>query len=153
MKEFLRKIELFSGLGDQGLEKIGSRLKRHTFADGERIIRENEPGSRCHMIVSGGVRISAEMTDEKDVFAILNPGAHFGEISLIDGRAASATVVAEGKTETVSLSREDIMDLFEEDPKLVATILHSLLQAFCRRLRETDQTLAFTRLMMREKES
>lgn len=153
MKEFLRKIDLFSSLGDEGLDRISARLKRHRFGDGEKIIQENEPGSRCHMIVSGEVQVAAEMTDEKDVFAILNPGDHFGEISLIDGQAASASVLARGETETVSLSREDIMDLFEEDPKLVATILHSMLQAFCRRLREADQTLAFTRLMVREKNS
>jgi CRP-like cAMP-binding protein len=103
------------------------------------------------MIISGSVRVSAEITDSTEVFAVLNAGDHFGEISLIDGQAASASVIAEEPTETVSLSREDIMDLFEDDPKLVATILHTMLQAFCRRLREADQTLAFTRLMVREK--
>lgn len=152
MKDFLRKIDLFAGLGDAALDKVASRLKRHTFGSGERIIQENEPGSRCHMIVSGSVRVTAEMTDAQDCFAILNPGAHFGEISLIDGQAASASVLAQEATETVSLSRDDVMDLFEEDPRLVATVLHSMLQAFCRRLREADQTLAFTRLMVREKQ-
>jgi CRP/FNR family transcriptional regulator/CRP/FNR family cyclic AMP-dependent transcriptional regulator len=151
MKDFLRKIDLFASLGDSGLEKISARLKRHTFAFDQKIIQESEPGSRCHMIISGSVRVSAEITDSTEVFAVLNAGDHFGEISLIDGQAASASVIAEEPTETVSLSREDIMDLFEDDPKLVATILHTMLQAFCRRLREADQTLAFTRLMVREK--
>ena len=150
MKEFLRKIDLFGNLGDASLDKIAGRLNRHQFDAGQKIIQENEPGSRCHMIVSGMVRVTAEMTDEEDCFAILNPGDHFGEISLIDGQAASATVLAQEPTETVSLSKDDLMDLFDEDPKLVGTILHSMLQAFCRRLRQADQTLAFTRLMVRE---
>lgn len=151
MKEFLRKIDLFNSLGDDALDKVAGRLKRHRFDAGQKIIQENEPGSRCHMIVSGTVRVTAEMTDEEDCFAILNPGSHFGEISLIDGQAASATVLASEPTETVSISREDMMDLFEEDPRLVGTVLYSMLQAFCLRLREADQTLAFTRLMVREK--
>jgi CRP-like cAMP-binding protein len=151
MKEFLSKIDLFADLGDMELDRISSRLERHRFEAGARIIQENEPGSRFHMILSGTVRVIADLTDEQDCFAVLNPGDHFGEISLIDGQAASATVVAHEPTETVSLSRDDVMDLFEEDPRLVASILHSMLRAFCRRLREADQSLSFTRLMMREK--
>ena len=64
---------------------------------------------------------------------------------------ATATVLDHEPTETVSLSRDDIKDMFEEDPRLVASILHTLLQVFCRRLRDADQSLSFTRLMMREK--
>ena len=151
MKEFLRKIELFTGVAEAGLDKLARRLKSHDYPTGATIIQENEPGSRCHMIVSGTVRVTARMTDEQDFIAILNPGDHFGEISLIDGQAASASVVAQEPTRTVSLSKDDIMDLFVEDPRLVASILHSMLQTFCRRLRAADQTLAFTRLLAREK--
>ncbi len=153
MRDFLRKVDLFASFSDGDLEKIAGRLGRHRFETGARIIQENEPGSRCHMILSGSVRVTARMTGEEDCFAILNPGHHFGEISLIDGQAASATVVAEEPTETVSLSRDDVMELFDDEPRLVASLLHSMLQAFCRRLRETDQTLSFTRLMMREKDA
>lgn len=153
MKDFLRKVDLFAGLSDADLDKVSGRLASHRYEPGARIIQENEPGSRCHMILSGSVRVTARITGEEDCFAILNPGDHFGEISLIDGRAASATVVAEEATETVSLSREEVMDLFEKEPRLVAGILYSMLQSFCRRLRETDQSLSFTRLMMREKGS
>ena len=151
MKDFLRKVDLFAGLSDAELGKVSGRLSRHTYAPGERIIQENEPGSRCHMILSGAVKVTASMTGEEDFFAVLQAGDHFGEISLIDGQAASASVLAQEATETVSLSRDDVMELFDEEPRLVATVLHSMLQAFCRRLREADQTLSFTRLLMREK--
>ncbi len=151
MRDFLRKVDLFSSLTDAELETVAGMLERHRFAPGARIIQENEPGSRCHMILSGTVRVTARLTGEEECFAVLNPGDQFGEISLIDGLATSATVVAQEPTETVSLSRQDVMGLFESEPRLVASLLHSMLHAFCRRLRETDQTLSFTRLLMRER--
>ncbi len=151
MRDLLRKVDLFSGLTEEELELVARTLKRHAFDAGAPIIEENLPADRCHVLLSGSVRVTASLTDQEDFYAILNPGDHFGEISLIDGLAPSATVVAEEASETVSIGRDDLHALLESDPRLAATVLMSMLRAFCRRLRETDQSLSFTRLMMREK--
>ena len=68
------------------------------------------------MIVSGTVRVTASLTDQKDSYAVLNPGDHFGEISLIDGLAPSATVVADEDTEALSLSRDSLHEIIESEP-------------------------------------
>jgi len=152
MEEILRKVHLFSGLNDRELESVAKRLKRHTFPVGATIIQEDQPSSRLFVLLEGTVRVTASLTDQKDSFAILNPGDHFGEISLIDGLSPSATVVAEEPTSALSISREDLHAIIESDPSLGATMLMSMLREFCRRLRETDQSLSFTRLMMRERD-
>lgn len=151
MHDLLRGAELFSGLTEVDLERVARVLKRHRFAPGARIIEESLAADRCHILLSGTVRVTASLADQEDLYATLNPGDHFGEMSLIDGLAPSATVVAEEESETVSIGRDDLLALIESEPRLAATILISLLRAFCRRLRETDQSLSFTRLMMREK--
>ena len=153
MRDLLGRVELLSDLGAEDLDRISGSLRQHSFRAGERIIEEGRPSDRFYILLSGSVRVTATLTDQKDFYAILNAGDHFGEISLIDGQAPSATVIAEEDCTAVSLGRDDLLDLLNSEPRLAATILMSMLRAFCRRLRETDQTLSFTRLMMREKGS
>ena len=150
MKEFLRTVDLFAGLDDEAMDRVARRLKRRRYQPGEAIIQENEPSGRCHAIVSGTVRVTAKVTDQADLFAVLGPGDHFGEISLIDGLPPSATVVAEEATETLSISHDDLRDLMATDPRAAAALLMSMMRSLCGRLRETDQSLSFTRLMMRQ---
>jgi len=150
MRDFLKKTYLFSGLDDAELDKVGGRLRRHSFAAGARIIQENEPADRCHMILSGAVRVSSSFSGKEDFYTILNPGDHFGEISLIDGLAPSATIVTQEPAETLSISHDDLRNFLETDPRLAGQLLMSMLKALCHRLRETDQSLAFTRFMMRQ---
>ena len=59
-------------------------------------------------------------------------------------------VVAEEPTEALSISHDDLKTFLETDPRLAGKLLMSMLKALCHRLRETDQTLAFTRFMMRQ---
>jgi CRP/FNR family transcriptional regulator len=150
MKTLLRNAYLFSSLDDAELERVVQRVKRHAFAAGERIIQENERADRCYLICSGTVRVTSSFSGKEDFFTILNSGDHFGEISLIDGQAPSASVVAEEATEALSISHDDLKTFLETDPRLAGKLLMSMLKALCHRLRETDQTLAFTRFMMRQ---
>jgi len=150
MKEFLRSIDLFSDLTDDELGRVGRAIKRHAFKAGERIIQENQPSDRCYMIISGTVRVTASVSGQEDFFTILNPGDHFGEISLIDGQTPSATVLADEAAEALSISHDDLKNFMEKDPAIAAKITMSMLKTLCRRLREADQTLAFTRFMMRQ---
>jgi len=150
MKDFLKTVDLFADLTEGELDRVTRALKRHTFRPGDRIIQENQAAERCYMILSGSVKVAASISGQEDLFAILNPGDHFGEISLIDGRAPSATVVAQETTHALSISHEDLKVLMENDPSIAAKILMSMMKGLCRRLRETDQTLTFTRFMMRQ---
>jgi len=152
MKDFLREVDLLSGLDEEALDLVARKLRRHTFRPGDRIIQEDEPSGRCHMLVSGTVRVAAHATDREESYAILNPRDHFGEISLIDGLAPSASVVAEEAVETLSISHDDLKDLMATDPRVAAALLMSMMRSLCRRLRETDQSLSFTRLLVRQKD-
>jgi len=150
MREFLKNAYLFAGFEDAELDRVAHRVKRHDFAAGERIIQENQAADRCYLLLSGSVRVTSSISGKEDFYTILNPGDHFGEISLIDGQAPSATVIAEEATEALSISHDDLKTFLETDPRLAAKLLMSMLKALCRRLRETDQSLAFTRFMMRQ---
>lgn len=69
-------------------------LDRKVFAEGEKIFREGDSGSRAYIIQRGKVDIIKEINGEDVVVGTVGPGGIFGEMALIDNepRMASAVV-------------------------------------------------------------
>jgi CRP-like cAMP-binding protein len=110
----IEDIPLFSGLEKEGLLKLSSRLKEHTFKSGDIIIREGkveeEEERRMYIIRKGEVEVLKEdwAMNQKRV-NILKEGDFFGEMSLIDNEARSATIRAlSDVTLYSSLSHSDL---------------------------------------------
>ena len=69
--------------------------------------------------------------------AILKDSDFFGELSLLDDKPRSADAVAMEVTQTLTLRRDDFMDMLARHPEMVSGVLASLAE----RLRRTDQLL------------
>jgi CRP-like cAMP-binding protein len=151
MREELRQIRLFSPLDDGELATVEPFLKRRDAAAGERVIEEDVEEGKCYFLASGCMRVSSSMRrmDQEEVFSFLRAGDHFGEISLIDRQPPAASVFAEEPSRLYSISHEDLRRLMREHPGLASKILWSMLESFCRRLRETNQSLSFARFLMK----
>jgi len=151
MHEDLKTIRLFNHLAPEDLAAIAGYLERRDAAAGEVLIREGRPEGRCFFVVSGSVRVASAMVepDAEEVFSFLREGEHFGEISLIDGRAPAASVVTEEPCRLYSISHADLRRLLGAEPSLGTRLLWALLASFCARLRETNQSLSFARFLMK----
>jgi CRP-like cAMP-binding protein len=68
----------------------------------------------------------AEVSREGKAFLRLEPGDHAGEMSLLDGSPASATVVAISDVEALVLYQRDFDNLLETIPSLGRRLLASL---------------------------
>jgi CRP/FNR family transcriptional regulator, cyclic AMP receptor protein len=92
------------------------------FAAGEVIIREGSQGNKMYVVCSGTVRI------ERDGQAIegLGAGDSFGEMSLIDGAAPSATARAETDCEVAPITERTFLRLVHETPIFALTMMHNL---------------------------
>src|SRR5262245_58536591 len=110
--ELLRTVPLLSVLDPAELERLAGLAIELDYADGEALMRQGEPGDRFFLIVSGGVTV------ERNGRAIARrgPGDHLGEISLLDGRPRTATVVADGPVQVIVLDRRDFDRLLAEQP-------------------------------------
>ena len=76
-----------------------------------------------HVVLDGTARVDVH----GQTHAVLEPGAYFGEISLIDGRPRSADVVAgEGGLRTLALSKWTFEDLLEKHPEIAVPMLRVL---------------------------
>ena len=151
MHEDLKSIHLFNNLPANDLAAIAGYLEGRDAAAGAVLIQEGRPEGRCFFIVRGSVRVASAMVepDAEEVFSFLREGEHFGEISLIDGRAPAATVVAEEPCRLYTISHADLRRLLGAEPALGARLLWALLESFCSRLRETNQSLSFARFLMK----
>jgi CRP/FNR family transcriptional regulator, cyclic AMP receptor protein len=132
--EFLKNIELFSSLTDEELLQISSRIIVKEFSRNETILREEETNEFMYIILLGKVKV-VQMTEEgkEIILAIHQTEKFFGELSLIDGKTSSATVMAMEDSLVAIISKGNFYALLYSQRK----VLENLLQLLCSRLRES----------------
>lgn len=131
----LKKVPIFSLLDDGELEKIRKLCVTKHYEKDRIILIEEESGNTLFIIQEGRVKVSRMSDDGREVIlTILQKGDFFGELSLLDGKARSASVTAIENTEILLLRRGDFMSLLEEYPQISI----SLLKELAARIRKSD---------------
>ena len=134
--DLIARIPLFSPLQESDLEQIAALTKAHTFQKGEVIIKEGDEDRRLFAIVSGEVEVVKDLGSPSEWrLRVLRPHDYFGEMSLIDDLARSASVVANVETEVLSLDQSSLLQAIEKNPAMV----FELLQKLSRRIRELEE--------------
>ena len=134
--EHLRKVPIFSDLSDSDLKKISEKMISRLYEKGKMILLEQSQGETFFIIISGVVKVTRLSDDGREVIlAILGESDFFGEMSLLDGEGRSANIVANEKSEVVTLSRSDFLDWLQKYPKIAIALLEELAV----RLRKSDQ--------------
>ena len=98
------------------------------FKKGATIIHEGTTGSNAYLILSGSVEVFKKVGDEKLVLSRLVKGNIFGEMSLVDDKPRSATIVALEETEVRIVSREHFEVMLEQNPRAVIPLLKQVFQ-------------------------
>lgn len=134
----LKNIPLFSSLKDEELEAIDRLSLTKKCSKDTIILLEDEEGDTLFVITKGKVKVSTFSEGGKElIFTILGGGDFFGDMSLLDGRPRSATVISIEDTEMKMIRRSDFHILIEKHPKIALR----LLEALTLRLRRTDERL------------
>jgi CRP-like cAMP-binding protein len=103
------------------------------------VLREGDRGGGLYLVLLGGVEISKRgPAGQKVTLARLDEGAYFGEMSLLGGGAASATVTTSGPTELALLPRDEVDAVLSTHP----AILDELRREARRRELDNRQILA-----------
>jgi pyruvate,water dikinase len=130
--ESLERVPLFSDLAGPDRDAIARLFTQRVFAPGETVTKEGSEAAAFYVIESG----TATVTVHGAFRRTLQPGDHFGEIALIDGRARSATVTADTQLVCQGITLWDFQPLVQRNP----TIAWTLLQTLARQLREASDT-------------
>ena len=128
---FLQRVPILETCTKRQLREISRITDVIEAPQGEIVVRAGEPGDRFFFIVDGAARIDISA----DRHHRMGPGAFFGEMSLLDGQARSATAVADTPIRLLVIHRCDFRRLLKEVPGLTEIILATL----SRRVREAER--------------
>jgi CRP/FNR family transcriptional regulator, cyclic AMP receptor protein len=140
---FLGATELFADLDSDILNRLGERARERRFRRGQLIFGEGDPGDALFVVVEGLVKVFVTSEEgEEMVLITLRTGDTFGELTLIDGGARSASAQALEPTVALVVTRDVLLELMRAHPALSESLLGSL-GALVRRLTEQAADLVF----------
>ena len=147
-RTFLKTVSLFWDLDKTELGYISDKMVSKKFESGNLIFLEESEGKNLFFVVEGSVKVTRLSKDGREVIlAMLNAGDFFGEMSLLDGEARSANVIALEKTEVLSLNRDDFLVVLHDYPKIAIQLLKEMTS----RLRKSDRQIVSLSLSDAEK--
>jgi glutaminase len=119
---------------------LESVLEKRNYDAREKIIREGESADSLFLLAAGTVSVYLKLTNggrEKRLSSI-SPGLAFGELSLLDGRARSADVVADVPVVCYILSTQKLNALAIEHPQIKHKLILNIARELSTRLRRAD---------------
>lgn len=127
-REALRACRLFADMDTASLDLCAAALRPRRFRRGETIFHAGDPGDALFIVAEGAVKITIPSDDgsEPAILTTIGPGGFFGELSLLDGAARSATAVALDAVETHVLRRDTFDRLVDSEPALRQALLLAL---------------------------
>jgi CRP-like cAMP-binding protein len=141
--EFLRRVPLFARLSLDEQKYVRRLCEQARFGAGEALISEGQPGQAMFVIIRGRVDVRSSAPDgSTSLVAELGPGAHVGEMALIDDAPTSASVVARETVYSFRLARDQFEALLSSNQRIQLRIYTVLVQTLVKRLREANAKLA-----------
>jgi CRP/FNR family transcriptional regulator, cyclic AMP receptor protein len=112
-------------------------ILRHVFVkhyrDGELILARGEPPNEWLACAKGAARVSStSLAGKQIIFAYIEPGIWFGDVSMFDGDKRTHDVYAHGDTTMVCVSRAD----FQKILSLHVELYEALMRLQARRIRQ-----------------
>jgi len=136
--DYIKNIPLFNHLKDAQLREIASRCKSARYKKGDVVFYKTDMSTDLYIVNSG--KLKAVLADEEGdemVLALFEKGAFFGELSLLDGKGRSATIVADTDVELAVLRKDMFLELLYANPQISVELMTTLVE----RLRKADEMI------------
>jgi|GEM_PF-4123065 len=114
-----------------------------SFKPGTIIIRESDELQKMYILLHGSVDI-LKATDEGGTITVANlgPGQAVGELSVVTGAPATATVRAAEIITCLKIERDTLFAFLHEDVRRMAQVYESLVESLTGRLEEANRKMA-----------
>ena len=128
----LSSVELFKGLTPDLRQQIEAMLVTRKLAKNETLFQKGDEGDGLYIVLEGSIHISSVSSGGKEAsFNVLQPGAVFGEIALLDGGERTADAIAGTASLLSFLPRQKFRQLLAREPDFA----FELIAVLCGRLR------------------
>jgi cAMP-dependent protein kinase regulator len=118
---------LFDDFSEDELAAVIQGLDLRSFAPGDLVVSQGEPGRSLFVVASGAVKVWVREGEGRARFVrSLGEGDFFGEVSLLTGRPRTATVAAATSTDLLELDWSRVEEIVRDHPRVA-----DVLRAFC----------------------
>ena len=139
----LTGVEMFTGLAPEVRQRVVAAAVPRNYRKGQVLFNENDPGDSLIVLKRGAVAVfRSSPTGERAMLSVVRPPDVFGEVSLLDGSARSASAEAIEDCATLALSRAAFLELVHSNPAILDAVMRSL-GALVRRLTEQNADHVF----------
>ena len=139
----LERHPLLVNLEPAQLARIAAAGEIESYNPGERIVADGTLGDALFLILSG----QAAVPRGSQTFATLAAGELFGEMSLVEPVARSASVTAMSPTFVFRLPHAALRTLISDDAQVASVLLVQIVKVLSDRLRRANQMLSSVDLL------
>jgi CRP-like cAMP-binding protein len=118
----IRGMELFENLSPEEHEFIAAGSLLETYGHGQPIVREGGDGGALFMIVMGSVDVSTSALSRHVKLQTLESGSYFGEVSILSGKATTASVIACNPCEILRIPGSTLQEILAQNQELRAKL-------------------------------
>ncbi len=119
----LAAVPLFQGASEETLVRTEAASALVSHPAGRWIVGQGEDGTDVYALCAGTARAMTFGADREVILADLRAGAVFGEMSAIDGRPRSASVIAVGDVELLKIPAAVFLDAVHTEPSVCDRLL------------------------------
>ena len=127
MREFLRRIPLFSELSDEDLGRLCDIGHDVHLAAGEVLFYEGSSGDTAYVIQNGLLEILKKSGNREVLLAVREEGEVIGELALVEDRARMATVRARCDSLLFTIDGDQMLQLIRSSPTAAEAMFLSML--------------------------
>ncbi|HVT02819.1 MAG TPA: DUF1003 domain-containing protein [Thermoanaerobaculia bacterium] len=137
-EQLVAEVPLFKLLDERERGELLRVLESRAIREGEKLFNLGEPGDTLYIVTSGRVELFVkDTTGTKITLMVCHAGDVFGELSLFDGGARTASAYALEDSEVLTLDRPDLLEFVRRTPDAAIDMLAMM----SHRIRSADELL------------
>lgn len=149
LREHLQASSYFANLSPSEIDSVSRLIFEKSFAKGEIITWEGDPGDALYLVASGAVKCFKTSEEGKEqILQIILPGNSFNDVAVFDGGPSPTSAEAMSLVSLYGIARRDMERILNDYPKVVPNVV-KVLTARIRHLLELVEDLSFRHVINR----
>ena len=120
--------EIFVGLTPNERGEIAGKLKQASYEKGEALVKPEDVLQSLFIVGSGVLEATLRNDDGENDQLRFGPGDYFGEMGLLAGTPASATIAALTPSIVYELTKADLRPVLEARPEIAQELSRAMAQ-------------------------
>jgi len=115
----LNGIDIFQSLSNESKRILAKKMIKKTYAPGDIIIRQDDPGQSVFIVIEGAVSVRIRLQTGPEIeVGRLGAGDFFGELALITGDPRKASIIARTKTLVYEIPQITFLSILKSEPEV-----------------------------------